>query len=362
MFVMSSCATPGARPETDSLSADSACSADISTEAEAWADSVFATMTTEEKIGQLIMPAVYSRCDAYSLNHALKYVTDRHIGGLILLKGTTTDARELIDSLQAHARVPLFIAIDAEWGLGMRLTDAPVYPMNERLGQYTDDRPLYDYGAEVAKECRQLGINMVLGPVLDVRQQNGGGFIGKRSFGPDSERVGDLGVAYARGLEDGGVLSVAKHFPGHGSPSADSHRQMPVISKSLHALDSLDLRPFRDYIAGGLSGIMVGHLAVPAIDPIMRPAAFSPVVINDLLREEMGFRGLIMTDAINMEGAGHRGASDALQSGADIILAPVDTERELSSIAALPAARLDSLLSDRVLRILFFKYLFLHPN
>lgn len=327
---------------------------DLTGEAEAWADSVAAAMTREEMAGQLLMPAIYARADEYSLRHAARYVTDRHIGGLILLKGTTTEARELADTLQSLSRLPLFMAIDAEWGLGMRLEDAPVFPVNERLGGMRDDRPLYDYGAEVARQCRELGINMVLGPVLDVRPESREGFIGFRSFGPDSERVADLGTAYARGLEDGGVISVAKHFPGHGSPTEDSHRLMPVINKSLHALDTLDLRPFRDYIAAGLTGMMVGHLAVPAIDPVLRPAAFSPVVIQDLLRDELGFRGLILTDAINMRGAGRRTAADAILAGADIVLAPTDTESDLAALAALP----DSVLADRVRRILLFKRLF----
>lgn len=327
--------------------------ADMTGEAEAWADSVVGRMSREEMAGQLLMPAVYARYDEANVAHAARYIADDHIGGIILLKGTTDEARQLIDTLSHLARRPLFIAIDAEWGLGMRLEDAPVFPVNGRLGNLRDDRPLYDYGAEVARECREIGINMVLGPVLDVRPKEGSGFIGSRSFGSDSERVGDLGTAYARGLEDGGVISVAKHFPGHGSPQEDSHRAMPVINKSLHALDTLDLRPFRDYIASGLSGVMVGHLAVPAIDPELRPAAFSPVVMQDLLRDELGFRGLVLTDAINMRGAGRRTAADAVKAGADIVLAPTDTRADLSSLASLP----DSILRDRTRRILLFKRL-----
>lgn len=355
IIAVQGCARPDA---TNIVHTDSAAIVvsdnDMTAEAEAWADSVAATMTREEMAGQLLMPAVFARSDSYSVRHAVRYISDNHIGGLILLKGTKAEARELADTLRGVSPLPLFIAIDAEWGLGMRLEDAPVFPVNGRLGSMSDDRPLYDYGVEVARQCRELGIDMVLGPVLDVRPKEHAGFIGYRSFGPDSERVADLGTAYARGLEDGGVISVAKHFPGHGSPTGDSHRSMPVINKSLHALDTLDLRPFRDYIAMGLSGIMVGHLAVPAIDPELRPAAFSPVVIQDLLRDELGFRGLILTDAINMRGAGRRTAADAILAGADIVLAPTDTESDLAALSALP----DSVLTDRVRRILLFKRLF----
>lgn len=359
LLLLASCAGGGGTTDSDSAARpDTALSqpdADISDDAARWADSVLRAMPRARRAAQLLLPAVYSHDDPYSLRHARRYVADCGAGGLVLLKGTSAEAMRLVDSLQRDADVPLFIAIDAEWGLGMRLTDAQVYPVNARLGHLTDDRPLYDYGAEVARQCRALGINMVLGPVLDVRPADSDGFIGYRSFSSDSRRVAELGVAYARGLEDGNVISVAKHFPGHGSPGEDSHRAMPVIGKSLHALDTLDLQPFRQYIESGLSAVMVGHLAVPAIDPELRPAAFSPVVITDLLRGELGFRGLVLTDAINMRGAGGRSAADAILAGADIVLAPLHTDAEIASVREQVP---DSVIDDRCRRVLFYKYLF----
>ena len=199
---------------------------------------------------------------------------------------------------------------------------------------------------------------MVLGPVVDVA---GGkeSFIGSRSFGNDPRRVADLGVAYARGVESCGVISVAKHFPGHGSPAGDSHRSLPVIDRSLHQLDSVDLYPFRQYINAGLSGVMVGHLAVPAIDPAALPAAVSEVVIDGLLRRDLGFEGLVITDALNMGGAAGYGAADALKAGADIVTGVADTPGELaSSLQALKEGRLsEAAIADRCRRILFYKML-----
>ena len=184
----------------------------------------------------------------------------------------------------------------------------------------------------MARECRRIGINMVLGPVLDITTE--GTYIGRRSFGPDPDRVSVLSISYARGLESGNVMSVAKHFPGHGAASVDTHRMKANIDRSLQSLDSVDLQPFRRYIEQQLSGIMIGHLAFPAIDPQMLPAAVSRPVITDLLRTDLGFDGLVLTDAMNMLGAEGYGADKAVEAGADIILAPKDTRREIKNIIA----------------------------
>lgn len=220
-----------------------------------------------------------------------------------------------------------------------------------------DDRLMYDYGSELARECRLLGINMVLGPVVDVSVP--GGFMNRRSFGNDPVRVADLAIAYARGLEDGDVISVAKHFPGHGSVTADSHRRKGVIERSLNEMDSVDLYPFRRWIEQHLSGVMVGHLAVPSIDSEMRPAAVSHTVITDLLRDDLGFSGLVLTDALNMRGAEGYGALDAVRAGADIIVAPDGTFDEMRSIvrAVNDGTLSEQTLDGHVRRILFYKYL-----
>ena len=197
----------------------------------------------------------------------------------------------------------MWIAIDAETGLAMRLKDAPAVPSAATLGNSADEKTVYDHARSLADDCRSTGINMVLGPVVDVAE-NPHGVIGSRSFGSEScDGLPTLVWHMPKGLESGGVVSVAKHFPGHGSPCGDSHVSLPVIRRSLNQLDSIDLYPFRSYIDAGLTGVMAGHLAVPAIDPKSLPAAVSPVVIGDLLRGELGFNGLVLTDALKRWGA-----------------------------------------------------------
>lgn len=332
--------------------------ADITTEAMHWADSLTARMSVERKAAQLFLPALYADGDVWTIRRVKQYA-DMGIGGIVLLKGNCEGAAMVADSLSAYSATPPFVAIDAEWGLAMRLVDAPRFPANGNISDDVGDQLMYDYGRELARESRRLGINMVLGPVVDL--DGSGGVIGIRSFGDDPQRVADLGVAYAQGLESGGVVSVAKHFPGHGAVKTDSHNKKGIITKSLHELDSLDLYPFRKWIEADLTGIMVGHLAVPSIDSKMLPAVVSPVVMHDLLRRDLGFRGLVITDALNMGGAEGYGADKAVAAGADMIVAPIDTREGIVSVvnAVKSGAISEATLTDRVRRILFYKYLFM---
>lgn len=346
---------------------DSACSSeevedvrvgnDLTVRAMHMADSVITSMTLEEMVGQCFMPSIYSRDDEETLRKLREYMTDLHVGGIILLKGNLLSAATM-GNIGSKANVPLFVAIDAEWGLGMRLEDAPGFPKNGFIGPGADEQLLYDYGREVARECRRVGINMVLGPVIDVAE-NPDGVIGSRSFGNDPVKVADFGVAYARGLESGGVVSVAKHFPGHGSPEGDSHRILPVVNRNVEELDSIDIYPFKSYISSGLSGIMVGYLAVPAVDPECRPAAVSRRVVTDLLRGYLKFDGLVLTDALNMEGAEGYSADEAIKAGADIVVSPADTRLEIKKVIdmVISGGIEGSEIADRCRRILFYKYL-----
>lgn len=342
--------------ELDSIQAEH----DITVVARLWADSIIATMTLEQLAGQLIMPAVYADVSPAAMRLLREYAIDCHVGGVVLLKGTVASARMIADTLRSMLAVPPFISIDAEWGLAMRLADTPEFPRNGRISQTADETLMFDYGYEVARECREVGINMVLGPVLDVlpqgRRASG---IGSRSFGSDAFRTAELGVAYAKGLESGGVMSIAKHFPGHGSADADSHKRLPVVAKTREQLEATDLLPFREYIGQGLSGIMTGHLKVPALDGEGTPVTVSERILRDFVRKELGFNGLIVTDAINMAGASGHSAVDAVMAGADIVLAPADTETELAVItAAVRDGRLPvEIVLDRVRRVLFFKYM-----
>lgn len=320
------------------------------------ADSVLKLLTIEEKAAQTIIPAVFASSDAYTLRLIEEY-GKKGYGGIVLLKGDTASAHKISDVLKESGKVPPFMAIDAEWGLAMRLTDARRYPANSELGDVGESE-MFEYGRTLAGECKALGINMVLGPVVDVAKRES--YIGRRSYGTDPQRVTDMGISYALGLMSGGVISVAKHFPGHGSVRGDSHRGKPIIEKSLHELDSVDLYPFKKYIETGLPAIMVGHLALPAIDSAMRPASLSKEVITGLLKDELGFKGLILTDALNMGGAEGLGADDALSAGADIILAPMDSKKALEEIiTAIESGKLkEEDLDGRVRRILISKYSF----
>lgn len=314
-------------------------------------------MTLEQRIGQTLMPAVYAADDPFSLAKVQGYAADIHAGGVVLLKGSLEAASEIGRLLDIASPAPAFIAIDAEWGLGMRLADTPVFPSNGQLAANASENLLYEYGAEVARQCRMAGINMVLGPVADVAVE--GSRIGKRSFGRDAGKVAERTVAYARGLEDGNVLSVAKHFPGLGAPAQDSHMALPVLNTGKKHIDSVDLLPFRRYIEVGLSGVMAGHMSVPALDASGKPASFSHPILTGLLRNKLGFNGLVLTDALNMGGAEGHTAAEALLAGADIVLAPADTRKEFYAIlkgvqeGTLPFA----VVNDRCRRILFYKYL-----
>lgn len=329
---------------------------DLSYRASEMADSMLRHMTLEEKAAQVLMPALFSTDDRYTLR-AVKEYGEKGVGGVVLLKGTSLSASVIADSLRSSSVIPPFVSIDAEWGLGMRLKDEPKYPFNSEISEDADEGDMFGYGVEVGDQCREIGINMVLGPVVDVAPK--GSFMGKRSYGADPVRVSDLAVSYSLGLESRGVISVAKHFPGHGSAKGDSHRVKPVIERSLHQMDSIDLYPFRKYIEAGLSAVMVGHLAVPAVDPEMQPAAVSRTVISDLLIRELGFKGLVLTDAFTMGGAEGAGADKAIAAGADIILAPVNTDKEIDRIIeAVRSGRItEKRLDKSVQKILFYKSL-----
>lgn len=356
LLVCCSCLISGCRQsKPDDSSVASVASAPIENETE-WADSIIHSMSVEERIGQLFMPAVYSRLEPSDLEQLRFYADSCHVGGLLLLQGSAEEASAVGQEMNRISAVAPWIAIDAEWGLGMRIKDAPAFPRNGSMNPRTDTGILYDYGEELARECRVLGINMVMGPVADIADKES--FIGSRSFGSDPQRVADLATAYASGLESGGVVSVAKHFPGHGRGKADSHLETPVIDISKDSLEATDLYPFRRYADAGLSAIMAGHIVVTALDSTGLPATVSKSMLSDLLREDIGFEGLIITDALNMGGVSGYKAADAIAAGADIVVAPAHTLEEIREVARrvkngiLPL----SVINDRCRRILLYKY------
>jgi len=314
-------------------------------------------MSVEERVGQLFMPATFTTTDAATVARLRRYVADAKIGGVVFLRGDTASMKTLTTRLSALSRIPLLFAVDAEWGLGMRLTDAESFPHNSELGN-ASERQMYDYGRRVGDDASRLGLNMLLGPVLDVASVPGS-VMADRSYGAQPERVAALGAAYSRGVADAGVMPVAKHFPGHGATRADSHRKLPVVHRTRAALDSIDLLPFARYIALGLPAIMAGHVAMPALSGDSTPASVSYAILTGQLRDRMGFRGLIVTDAMNMYALHgmQRPYVATLLAGADIILVPEDTRAAEAEImqALRDGALTPALVNDRCRRILIHK-------
>ena len=329
---------------------------------DAWVDSVMSTLTPEERVAQLFVPRLDIDDNTEGRNALKKMVESEKVGGFLLGKGTIDGYASLINMAQSVADVPLFVTLDGEWGPSMRLTDAPRFPYNMGLGAGDDERLMYDYGREVARECLEIGINVNFAPVLDVNSNPRNPVIGYRSFGENPKRVSRLGNAYSKGLEDGGVLSVAKHFPGHGDTSEDSHLTLPTVSHSTEELMRVDLVPFINYIDNGLSGIMVGHLIVPGLDKSKLPASLSPAITSALLKDKLGFKGLIFTDALAMKGAksqnNENNCVSALIAGADVLLGSGSPVADIKAVKNAVAT--DKISQDRIdqscRKILEYKY------
>jgi len=328
---------------------------------QAWVDSVYKSMSFDEKIGQLFMPVVENSNGNGYKTKLNDYIRNQKIGGILLSKGTLSQQAELINYAQSITQTPLFIAADAEWGLSMRLSDAPDFPKNMVLGAITNDTLLYLYGKEVARQCHEMGIHINFAPTIDVNSNPENPVIGIRAFGSDPENVARKGIAYAKGLEDNGVMAVAKHFPGHGDTSEDSHKTLPTLRHSPERLNQVELIPFRKYIEAGLSGIMIGHLNVPALNTNGMPASLSPNIGEKLLKQEMGFGGLIFTDGMAMRGVAKQSdlSVKAILAGNDIILGVPRQANELESVKAAIAKGIipEQLVEEKVRKILSYKYI-----
>ena len=327
-----------------------------------WVDSVFKTLTTEEQLAQLIMPIVYPSKDAQAIKKEEQRFSKFKWGGILYQKGLMAHQLIMNKRLQQTNSIPLLIALDGEWGLYMRLKDAPRFPRNLGLGLAGDAQILYEYGREIARECRLMGIHINFAPTVDVNINPLNPVIGSRSFGSTPSVVSQLSEAYALGLEDGGVLSVAKHFPGHGDTSEDSHKTLPIVQATRKRLELVELAPFKHYINSGLGGIMTAHLRVPALENRSIPSSLSPNVCTDLLKKDLGFQGLIFTDGLEMEGVQTQSLGDigvaALLAGNDILLGPASPEAQLNNLVLaywdgrLPA----KLIEEKVRKVLAYKY------
>ncbi len=307
------------------------------TPAGVWADSVIRTLTPRQRIGQLFVPRldITDNAAGYAKLHTM--VVDEGIGGILLGKGTAKSYVNVINRAQSEAKVPLMVTLDGEWGPAMRVTDAPKFPYNMTLGAIRDPNLMYDYGLEVARECRLLGIQVDFAPVLDVNSNPDNPVIGYRSFGEDPGRVAQHGAMYCRGLETGGVMAVGKHFPGHGDTSVDSHKALAKVTHDRVTLEAVDLLPFKECMKHGMSGIMVGHLDVPSMDRSGKPASLSKVITTDILKGELGYDGLVFTDALAMKGALSKSANNcvlAFKAGADIMLSSANPVADIAAMAS----------------------------
>lgn len=303
-----------------------------------WVDSVFNSMTEEERIGQLFMVAAYSNRDSAHKQEISSLITDQKIGGLIFFQGGPQRQIDLTNYYQSKANVPLMVSIDAEWGLAMRLDSTMKFPKQMTLGAISDDQLVYKMGEQIADQCKRMGIHVNLAPVADVNNNPDNPVINFRSFGENKYNVSNKAIAYMNGLQDNGVMANAKHFPGHGDTDSDSHKTLPIISHSLERLDSLELYPFRQMIDSGLGSMMIAHLYIPSLDSTPNQAStLSKKIVSDLLKHDMGFKGLIFTDALNMRGVSafyDPGRLDvaALLAGNDVLLFSEDVPKALEEI------------------------------
>jgi beta-N-acetylhexosaminidase len=303
-----------------------------------WVDSVYNSLSNQERIAQLFMVAAYSNKDMKHVKEVRELIQNYNIGGLIFMQGGPVRQAKLNNYYQDLAKTPLLISIDGEWGLAMRLDSTPKYPKQMTLGAIQNDSLIFKMGQQVAKECKRMGIHVNFAPVADVNNNPLNPVIGMRSFGEDKYNVANKAIMYMKGMQSMGIMANGKHFPGHGDTESDSHKTLPLINQSKERIDSLELYPFRRLFDEGLSSIMVAHLYVPSLDTTKnRATTLSPYIVNDLLKTQMGFKGLVFTDALNMKGVANYyepGIVDvkALLAGNDVLLFAENVPKAIEQI------------------------------
>ena len=305
--------------------------------AERRAEALLEGMTVRQKVAQLVI--VHNNGSEKPERAALlDTLIAQGLGGLIWMDGPVAPLVEQTERLQLASAVPLLVTVDAEWGLSMRCPEYLKFPKQGELALLEDaPKQAYAMGRAIAAELRDVGIHANFAPVVDINTNPEVQVLGLRAFGSDPEEVATLALAYERGMREGGILTSAKHFPGHGEASVDSHRSLPVLELDRARLDSVELRPFRELIAAGVPMVMIGHLSVPALDPTGTPASISRPIITGVLKGEMGFDGIVITDALEMRGLLNGRDScevvlEAFRAGADILLMPKDAQGAIDLI------------------------------
>jgi beta-N-acetylhexosaminidase len=315
-----------------------------------WVDSTYNALSLKEKIGQLFMVQVFSNQDKATKKLILNQIKNYHIGGIIYSKGGPVRQAHLNNELQSASKTPLLVGMDAEWGLSMRLDSTYAFPWNMTLGAIKDLDLIRKTGQHIGEHCKRLGVHINFSPVVDINTNPKNPIIGNRSFGEDKEAVSSRSLAFIAGMQEAGVMANAKHFPGHGDTDSDSHKTLPTINFSQQRIDSLELYPYKKLFSKGLSSVMVAHLNVPSLDARSNyPSSLSYPIVTELLKEKLGFKGLIFTDALDMKGASNfsnPGEVDLLAflAGNDVMLMSADVSQ---GIAALQRAVESGVISEQ---------------
>lgn len=333
-------------------------------EPNAWVDSVLNKMSKRDKVAQMFFIRALTNADKKYEDSVGKVIRRARIGGLVFFQGGPGRQANLTSTYQKNARVPLLVTLDGEWGLGMRLDSTVSYPYQMALGAVQDTSLIYKMGLEVAKDFKRVGMHMNLAPDVDVNNNAGNPVINYRSFGENKYNVAAKSEAYMRGMQDGGLLVSLKHFPGHGDTDVDSHHDLPQLKFTKARLDSLELYPFKHLIAKGASGVMIAHMNIPSLDNTPNlPSTLSKPIVTGLLKEELGFKGIIISDAMEMKGVVKffkEGEADVMgiEAGNDILELSEDTRRGIKLVRqAVKSGRISmERIDESVRKILTAKY------
>jgi beta-glucosidase-like glycosyl hydrolase/CubicO group peptidase (beta-lactamase class C family) len=305
---------------------------------EIWVDSIANRMSVEEKIGQLFMVQAYSNLESEHQEFITEMISKYHVGGVIFMQGTPEKQAFLNNAYQAISKVPLLIGFDGEWGLDMRLKNTYRFPWNMTLGAIQNNALIEKFGRHLGQHAKRIGIHVNFAPVIDINVNPENPIIGNRSFGENKVNVTEKAIAFIKGMQGEGVLANGKHFPGHGDTAADSHHMLPLLNFSRARLDSIELYPFKKTFEAGLTSVMTAHLNIPSLEPdVNLPTSLSKNVVSNLLQEQLGFRGLIITDGLNMKGASNYANSAAINlaaiiAGNDLLLIPQEIPASIALI------------------------------
>ena len=329
-----------------------------------WVDSILNSMTLDQKIGQLFMVQAYSNQDEVHEKKIKEMIENYHVGNLIFMQGTPTKQAQLTNHYQSLAKIPMMIGFDGEWGLDMRLKNTYKFPWNMTLGAIQDNSLIHELGKHLGKHCQRMGIHINFAPVVDININPENPIIGNRSFGEDKRNVTQKAIAFSQGMQKQGVLANAKHFPGHGDTALDSHLKLPVLNFDKARLDSIELYPYKPIFDAGIASVMTAHLSIPALESNPNlPTSLSRPVVSTLLKEKLGFLGLVFTDGLNMKAVANYSTSAeidlaAIHAGNDILLIPQDVPASFDLIKKSIANKTltKERIEESVRKILLAKY------